>query len=238
MSASWEALYKSQAQGLWALVVLPALLLGWLAFRGWATGPGIEPYAARFVRVWAVVFAAVAIIDPIATGPLGWPLLPFVLLGDFRVFALVLVVMEPGRSRTGALAEAAAWTLVVPGVAYGLYRGVEAVRGPQPETLLWLVYEIAFATLALALAVRLVPGRVGVERMRVRRYVRAVLALVGLYYVLWAIADVVILRGDDWGWALRVLPNQLYYGVFVPTAYALFFASRSALSSTSTQAAR
>jgi len=236
--ASWEALYKSQAQGLYALVVLPALFLGALAIRGRSLGPGVERYASRFVLVWAIVFACLAIADPIATGPLGWPLLPFVLLGDYRVFALVLVVMAPGRARPLALLEAAAWTFVVPPVAYGCYRGIEALRGPQPETLLWLVYEIAFVALALAMAIWLVPRRVGIERMRVRRYVRAVLGVVVLYYALWGIADVVILRGEDWGWGLRIVPNVLYYGVFVPAAYWLFFASPRAAASTSSHAAR
>jgi hypothetical protein len=236
--ASWEALYKSQAQGLYGLVVLPLLFLAAIVVRGFASGGGIEPFDARFVRLWAVTFAMVAIADPILTGPGGWPLLPFVLLGDYRVFALVLVVMHPGRERVGALVEAAAWTVIVPAFAYGTYRSLEAVHGPVPETVLWLVYEVAFALLATGVMVRLVPRRVGIERAGVRRYLRTVLAFVILYYALWAAADVAILSGRDWGWGLRVLPNQLYYGVFVPFAYALFFASPSAASSTSTQAAR
>lgn len=238
MPGSWEALYRSQAQGVYALVVLPALFLVALVARGFAPGPGVEPFDARFVRAWAVAFGLLALADPILTGPVGWPLLPFVLLGDYRVFALVLVVMHPGRERAGALLEAAAWTLVVPPIAYGVYRGLEALRGPLPETVLWLVYEVAFALLATGILVRLVPRRVGIERGRVRRYLRAVLGLVVLYYALWAAADVAILSGRDWGWALRMLPNQLYYGVFVPFAYALFFAPASTASSSSSQAAR
>ena len=33
---------------------------------------------------------------------------------------------------------------------------------------------------------------------------------------LWATADVLILAGVDLGWALRLLPNQLYYAFTVP----------------------
>ena len=114
MAGTWEALYKSPTQSVWALVVLPALFLLWLAVRGRRLDGGVEPAAAGFVRRWAVVFGLVALVDPIATGPLGWPLLPFVLLGDFRVFLLVLAVMHPTRARGTVLLEAAAWTLVVP----------------------------------------------------------------------------------------------------------------------------
>jgi hypothetical protein len=211
--ASWNALYDSQAVGVWALVALPVLFLVALGVRGFAAGPGVEPYAARFVRVWAIVFAVLAALDPIATGVLHWPLVPFVLLGDYRVFALVLVVMQPGRSRVIALLEAAGWTLVVPAVAYATTRSLEVL-------------------------VRLVPARVGIERGRVRRYLRAVLGFVAGYYVLWTTADVLVLRGFEWGWGLRVVPNLLYYGAFVPFAYWRFFAARNAASSTSVQTAR
>lgn len=236
MPASWEAFYKSDAQGVWSLVVLPAAFLVWFALGGKDRDAPVEPAVAGFVRAWAVVFAVVALVDPIATGPLGWPLLPFVLLGDYRVLALALVVMQPGRARASVLAEAAAWTLVAPALAWGLYRAKSAAVGPLPETVLWLVYEVAFFLLAIVIAGWLVPRRVGVVRVRARRYLRAVLGLVAGYYALWATSDALTITGHDWGWALRVVPNQLYYGVLVPAAYVLFF--RSASRSASTQTAR
>jgi hypothetical protein len=236
---SWEAFYRSQAQGVWALLVLPVLFLAWLAARHPTAGAGVEPGAGRFVRGWAVLCALLAIADPIATGLLGWPLLPFVLLGDFRVLALAVVVMQPGRARASALLEAAAWTFVVPAVAYGVWRAIAAAHGAEPPgMLLWLAYEIAFVLVVLAWWTRIVPARVPASRAATRRYVGRVLAVVAAYYVLWALADVVILAGRDWGWALRVVPNQLYYGVLVPVAYALFFAAPSVSASTSTHAVR
>lgn len=223
MPASWKALYDSQAVGVWALLVVPALFLGVLAARGVAPGPGVEPYANRWVRVWTIVFVLAALADPIATGLLGAPLLPFVLLGDYRVFALVLPVMEPGRPRASVLAEAAAWTLPVPLVAYGAVRLASALVGEPPGTTLWIVYEGAFAALAVFLLVRVLPRRVGLERGAVRRYVRTVLAFVVAYYLLWAASDVLVLSGYEGGWGLRVVPNLLYYGAFVPFAYWRFF---------------
>jgi hypothetical protein len=236
--ASWKALYESQAVGVWLLVALPALFLLRLATQGFATGPAVEPYAARLVRLWTVVFAVVAAVDPIATGILGWPMLPFVLLGDYRVFALVMVVMQPGRSLAMALLEAAAWTLIVPVIAYATTQALGAIAGPLPPVALWIAYQTAFALLALGMIARLVPARVGIERLPVRRYLRAVLGFVVAYYVLWTAADVIVLRGYEWGWGLRVVPNLLYYGVFVPFAYWRFFAARNAASSTSVQTAR
>jgi len=231
--SSWEALYKGAGQGLWALVVVPVLFLGWVAVRG-AAGAGVEPRAAGFVRRWAPLFALLALVDVVATGPLGWSPLPFVLLGDYRVFALVLVVMQPTRSRASVLLEAVAWTLVVPAFAWGTLRLIETVAVPQPPTMLWCVYEIGFVGLADAFVAWLVPRRVTADREPVRRYVRAVLGFVVLYYALWALADVLILGAHDRGWALRIVPNQLYYGFFVPFAYVRFFSAHAA-SSTSTQ---
>jgi hypothetical protein len=237
VTGTWKALYESPTQSVWSLVVLPAVFLGWLALRGRRAAGPVEPAAAGFVRRWAVVFALVALVDPIATGPLGLPLLPFVLLGDFRVFALVLAVMHPTRARGGVLLEAAAWTFVVPAFAYGTTKLVEAVAGAQASTMLWIVYEAGFVTLADAFVLWVLPRRVDADREPVRRYVRAVLGFVVLYYVLWALADVLTLNGVDAGWALRMLPNQLYYGLFVPFAYVRFFSAEAAASSASTQAA-
>ena len=224
MPASWKAVYDSHAVSVWLLLVPSVLFLARLAVRGWAPGDGVEPYAARWVRTWTVVFALAAIIDPIATGLFGVSLVPFVLLGDFRVFALLLPVMQPGRSRASALLEAVAWTLPVPLLALGIVRAKALALGvAPPESTLWMTYEAAFAGLAVFFATRVVPRRVGVERPAVRRYAVAVMGFVAVYYVLWLASDVLVTVGVDAGWALRVVPNVLYYGVLVPFAYWRFF---------------
>lgn len=239
MLTTWQAFYGQPLIGTWLLSAVAACFLGALTARGFAAGAGVEPRLTGFVRVWAVVFALDAVLDPIATSVFGWSMLPFVLLGDYRVFALALVVMQPARPRAGVLLEAAGWTLIVPAFAYGSYRAIEAVHGPQPEAILWLIYEAAFVALTIVLWRRVVPARVDASRDGVRRYLGAVAGIVISYYALWATADVIILSGADWGWALRIVPNLLYYGAFVPFAYARFFASGpSARTSSSVQAAR
>jgi hypothetical protein len=222
----WERFYRGDIQGLWGLVVVPALFLlalPWLTPRT----AGADPRAARFVHAWAAVFAVETIVDPLAVGLGGVSMFPFVYLGDFRVFLLLLGVLEPERPLPGTIARAAAWTLVVPAVALSLHRLIQASAGPVPDTILWLIYECAFAILALWWRARLIPAR----RPPAERYLRAVLAYVAVYYLLWAAADVLILAGWDGGWALRVVPNQLYYAFWVPVAWALFFSPRYAASS-------
>lgn len=238
MAATWHELYRSHAVGVYLLLVVPVVFLAVLAVRGIGRGGGVEPWAARFVRVWTVVFALVSIADPIATGLFAVPLVPFVLLGDYRVFALLLVVMRPGRPRWAALLEAGAWTLVVPAVAYGTFQALRALGRPLPDQALWLLYEAAFAMLTVFWMARVVPGHVGLERPAVRRWAERTLGVVLAYYLLWAVADVLILAGRDEGWALRIVPNLLYYGAFVPVAYGLFFAPDSVSARRSTHAAR
>jgi hypothetical protein len=182
-----------------------------------------------FVVAWAVAFALETIIDPLATALAGMPMIPFVLLGDFRVFLLLLGVMEPAAPLPLTFLRAAAWTLVVPLVTLVVYRLVQVAAGPQPEQILWLIYECAFTALALWWRAR----RVGSDR-----FLRAVLAYVATYYALWALSDVLILSGLDVGWALRIVPNQLYYAFWVPVVWALFFWPRYASTSSVVQARR
>ena len=53
----------------------------------------------------------------------------------------------------------------------------------------------------------------GVFRVRDNPWLRRVSRFVVLYYSLWAASDVILLAtGSDLGYALRVVPNLLYYG--------------------------
>lgn len=243
---SFEALYRSDLQSVWAVVLVPAVFLVWL-LRARPEG-GAEPASAGFVRRWALVFGVLTVVDPICTGPLARMLpeafgtgllLLFVLLGDFRVF-LFLFGLRDGAAPLGpALRRAAAWTLAVPAFAGPLHRVLAAAAPEIPGQSLWLLYEAAFVALALGLRHALVSDRRLDGRPLVRACLRRVLAYVALYYALWAISDALILgAGLDAGWALRVVPNQLYYAFFVPFATLTFFSARYAETSRSVQAAR
>src|SRR5262249_46154313 len=104
--------------------------------------------------------------------------------------------------------------------------GVRAQVPSAPTQTIWLLYELAFVVVALALRQWAVPARVPGTAPRLRTYLRAVLAYVAVYYALWAAADIVILAGFDVGWALRMVPNQLYYAFWMPFAYFAFLARR------------
>jgi len=245
---TWHDVYDSPAQGLWGLIVVPAIFLLRILIAP-PTGAGTEPHAAAFVRRYALLFAVETIADPTATGPLlRWlgltsgfladtAMLPFVLLGDFRVFLLLLVVAAPTAPLATTLLAAAGWTAVVPAIAWPLTHVLHATRRNLPDTTLWLLYESAFAALALGWRAWIVPLRVP-DRPHVRAYLRLLCTYVATYYALWATADLLVIAGVDLGWALRIVPNQLYYSFWLPVAVGAFFAPRYAATSTSTQASR
>jgi hypothetical protein len=224
----WRHFYESDFQAFWALVLLPALFLVYAATRGRALAERSALPEARFAFAWSLVFAIETIADPLASGPLARALslsdaakqavmLVFVLLGDFRVW-LLAVALAMGRARLARAALASAGlTLVVPIAAFATDAALRARWPSLPGQVLWLVYELGFLAFALRVRAALLPRLAGAaSRLRVPR---ALLAYAAVYYALWALADVLILAGVDAGWLLRVIPNQLYYAVFVPFAF-------------------
>jgi hypothetical protein len=130
----------------------------------------------------------------------------FVLAGDFRYFLLVRLATPSGDldfTPTRLLA-AVGLTAIVP-VASQVLLLLLPASWDSPRTL-YLVYELLFVVLTFCLlrfakVLRDVP------------WLRRVSYFVMLYYGLWASADLIILAtGSDLGFALRVVPNVLYYG--------------------------
>jgi hypothetical protein len=250
---TWRDLYVSDLQGVYALWLVPVVFVGFLLvdMRRRPDRVAVEPRASRFLRVYALVFTLETMLDPLAGGPLlRWLGLAdhpgamavvflFVLLGDFRVLVLVfgLEAIRAGRGVRRACLEASAWTFLVPVSTFVIHRTLTSMAGALPAQALWLIYELGFLVVASAMRVRVVPARVPPSPLR--RYLRTVLTYVATYYALWAAADGLILAtGMDQAWALRMIPNQLYYAFYVPFVYALGFSRRYAATSSATQPSR
>jgi hypothetical protein len=249
---TWKELYDSELQGLFALIAVPAIFLLYRQSRGRPLG-GVLPAAARFVDAYAIVFAIETILDPLISGLLARTLnlsdgpgatillVVFVLLGDFRVYLLVfaLLAIARGAPWTAALVPAAAWSTLVPLVAFGANRALHAVAPGVGDGSIWLIYESLFTAVALLWRGPLLAARAPATHPGLHRYLRGVLLYVVVYYVCWLCADLLIqVGGSDVGWLLRVLPNQLYYAFWVPVVFFWFFAPRYQSTSTSTQASR
>ncbi len=231
----WQAIYRSELQSLYALWLAP---LAFLAYRA-SAAPDWErarvPEAARFVSGLTLLFAFETMLDPLATGPLldGPPfegsfaesLVPFVFvyLGDLRVLWLVAGIARPDRGAARNLALSAAATLVVPVVAGSLFAGLRWIRPDAHGQLLWILYEAGFLLLCIVAARAWGPRSLPAGSPAFGP-IRAILGYSAAYYALWLVADLFIVgAGLDLGWALRMVPNQLYYAFWVPFVYVSFF---------------
>jgi hypothetical protein len=224
-AASWQEFYNAGWQFPFAVMVLPFAFVLYRAIAREPRSGGIDPALAPFVSLWTTLFVLETLLDPLATGPLAKWLssdfaaqllgLTFVLLGDFRVYWLVLRFRTPEQTSSRAALEAAALCAIAPALA-GLAR-----LSAGPEQAMWLTHEVVSLGLVFALARFALPSEL--THARSAAFVRSVLGYVAAYYGLWAAADVLILAGIDAGWPVRLVPNQLYYGLFVPFVWLRFF---------------
>lgn len=231
----WHEAYYGQLQSLYALLIAPIAFLAWRLTAGVDARRADMPQAARFVSGLTLFFAIETMIDPIATGPLieldlfrdnfAATLIPFlfVLLGDLRVLLLAIGVARPERTLGQNLAWALGVSFVVPavtGIGFALTRWVWPNIHGQ---VLWMIYEFAFFVLCVVLARVWVP-RSFPENPRLVAFLKTIFAYSAAYYALWWIADIIIVVADlDLGWAIRIVPNQLYYALWVPFVYWRFF---------------
>ena len=118
-------------------------------------------------------------------------------------------------------------TAIVPiatGILYTLLRWLwPEVHGQS----LWMIYEAGFLALCVYATRVWLPRRAGLAgalEPEGRAFLGALFGYSAAYYALWLAADVlVVVAGLDLGWAIRMVPNQLYYAFWTPFVYLRFF---------------
>lgn len=198
----------------------------------WAAGIAFLAWWSRrqaFLVGFFALFTVEILADALASG--GWsPLagtnspwatpisIAFVIVGDFRYFLLVerFTRRPEGSPREptsrAAWAAAAALSFVVP-VASGVVNQAAQFADVRQT---YLVYEAMFLVLALALRFVVLPRRLADAPLDVQRWLLRLTLFQVVQYGLWALSDVVILRGVDAGFLLRLIPNAMYYALFLP----------------------
>jgi hypothetical protein len=168
--------------------------------------------ARGFYRAWGLFFGLTTALDAFFNGAWtpfaadsGWATVSgvlFVYLGDLRLFSAIL-----WNGSTRSLVKAASLAWVVPLLTQAV-RALFPSLAAVPRTT-FLLYEVLFVLClgGLFVVTRTLPNPAFRKRLT---------AFFAVQYILWISADVLLLQTrSDLGYALRILPDVLYYGVFV-----------------------
>lgn len=222
-----QSVYESpwHHPGLLASLGLVALTLaGAELLRAGPEGRARSPFRA----LWLAVFAPLIVLDawlttsPSPLGPAAGRVaaMALVILGDARLYLLLerfsrdphpRATRPPAPALASALALSFVASLAV-AAANLLFPAVFAVTRYS-----FLLYELLSLAMLLALRFGLLPSRLDARGASpaVRRWVLGLAGFFAVQYALWATADVLILSGLGVGWYLRLVPNVMYYGLFV-----------------------
>jgi hypothetical protein len=209
----FETFYNSPIQhpGLLWFFNLIGTGFGLIMLRAGAGGASSR--LRRFILFWALVSGIDAWLSAntvFGIGNLQAPfssIVPFLFVwaGDFRIFLAMEYFSQgfPAQTPRTPWLKLVFASLLVPILAGVLTRGQEA-------RILFLVYEAMFLVW-IGLYVRLTGLHANASARKIRN-------LSWAFYSLWVLADLLILflpeNNRDYGFAVRVLPNLIYYGAF------------------------
>jgi len=221
----FKEFYDAPWQFPWAVSLIPGLFLIYLQVKCMSISSSSKSGAIDlFVRRWCLCFSLTSILDATLTSSLVSPFLTpslslgvcifFVLLGDFKIYFLIWRLRSDRQSSIESAAAAFAISIGV------LCVDSIFVKIGTPIATIWLLHELfSVATISLVGAI-VVPQKEEDESSNSRSMIRRnVLIMFTSYYVLWATSDILVANGFDAGWALRIVPNFLYYSFTIPAVW-------------------
>lgn len=148
----------------------------------------------------------------------------FILFGDFRYFLLMYrygkhhALPEDRASPLPTWAAIIGWTLAPTILIFIAGKIIpEAFAVPRH---IFLVYELIMFCSAIVFLNLLIPSWFqGSEHAETRTWLRRVTYVELAHYGLWSLSDVIILSGSDLGYALRFVPDTIYYTFFIVAVY-------------------
>lgn len=192
---------KAKVQALWQLALAGQLLI---ALDALCTG-SFSPFAPDSAASSVVAFL-------------------FVLVGDLRYFVLLERFSRPQAPRPmRVVGRALALAMLTP-VTFQLLSMAVPAAFTEPRHK-FLAYEVLFLLLLAAVRGILLPRRFAAsgpsadDSAAQKRWLLRLTGFEAVQYGLWVLADILILAGERAGLLLRLVPNVLYYLVFVPLAY-------------------
>lgn len=211
MFEGWKAAYDSLWHHPGLAFVLCPIALG-LVWRRLPPGPLRRALSAMAVLTAVDAFLTGALSPLPSGGSLAQNVsIALVIVGDFRLF----VLLERFRSQArwpAAIARAAVVSFVVPVAQAIAIRAAPQLFSEQRR--IYLAYELLFVTLGGLLLVMRYPSSTA-KSPALGWYATSLLGFFVAQYSLWVASDVLILSGFEIGFALRLLPNAMYYGLFL-----------------------
>jgi hypothetical protein len=201
---------------------LPTLLANaGLVLYAIARRPALWRYLTLFGLTTLADISVAGQLVPIASAELQTAIeYVFVLIGDLRFILLLAYILYAGKKLPDIAALRLSGDVLRPALIFTVFPSliVSAVGIARPELLQlarqkYLAYELVFFVLTL-LWVTVVLQQKGVAEAEAR-FIRLVALPVLGFYGLWSLADILILRGVEAGYVLRIIPNLLYYCVFL-----------------------
>lgn len=144
----------------------------------------------------------------------------FVLIGDLRFIVLLAFVVYAQKKMPEIEAFKIDGSVWKPALVFTMFDSliVRAIEFANPgiftePRVKFLTYEGIFFALTFLWVFAVMPQKPIADAER--RFLRRVAIPVFIFYGLWATADVLILKGIAFGYALRVVPNLVYYCIFL-----------------------
>ncbi|HNA79462.1 MAG TPA: hypothetical protein PKY99_08420 [Turneriella sp.] len=199
-----------------ALVANAALVLYALARR-----PPLWRYLTLFGITTLADISVAGQLVPIASAEMQTGIeYIFVLIGDLRFILLLAYILYAGKTLADINALRLTGDVLRPALIFTLFPTliVSAIGFAKPELLQlprhkFLAYELVFFGLTLLWLKVVLPQKPVAEPEQ--RFIRQVALPVLGFYGLWSLADILILRGMQVGHVVRILPNLLYYCLFL-----------------------
>lgn len=196
-------------------------------------------FAKPRLRIYLLIFSATTLVDILVASkiiPIGNPDVQiaieyiFVLIGDLRFILLLAFIVYAQKKLPDIEAFRAGGAVWKPALIFMMFDSllIRAIEFAKPGIFAeprskFLAYEIIFFILTFLWIFVVMPQKDIAETER--RFLRRAAIPVFIFYGLWPIADILILKGIDFGYALRTVPNFTYYCGFLWWVY--FISRRS-----------
>lgn len=202
------------------------------------TYPAIAANAALFffalvkkpaLRTYLLIFSATTLVDILVAGkiiPIANPEVQtsveyiFVVIGDLRFIILLAFLIYAQKKMADLENFRPDGAVIKPALIFMMFASllVQAIDYAKPGFFSeprrrFLTYELISLTLSFLWVYAVMPQKAVAEREA--KFLRKAALPVFVYYGLWSLADTLILNGIEAGYAIRIVPNLVYYCGFL-----------------------